>query len=489
MAAAGEARAARPRDRRGMSITEETIHVEADLPALRRRLRGEALTPADAGYANVRPPFNAMHADRPDLVVLCLDEQDVAAAVDFARERAIEVTVRGGGHSIAGFSSSVGGMVIDLAPMAEVKVDPQALVARVGGGALWADVDGATQAFGLATPGGLVSDTGVAGLTLGGGYGWLRRKHGLSCDNLLSVRIVSADGHVRTASPEVEPNLFWAIRGGGGNFGIVTSFTFRLHPVGPVVPFAGVFYPVDEAAAVLRGFRAYCDGAPDDVTTEATIVTIPADPELPEVVHGRACVVVEGMYAGDVHRGMRALQPLRELGTSIADGSGPMPFTVVQSSFDAVFPRGGLRSYWKALFVAELSDAAVEALASRALVRPSPVTMLAVMQMGGAIARVGAADTALCERTAAYCVGVGGNWTDPAQDGAQVAWVRETWSELSRFGTGSTYLNFSGRAGGGHDAGVDEGYGRNLRRLGAVKTAYDPGNLFRRNHNIAPAGG
>jgi FAD/FMN-containing dehydrogenase len=489
MAAAGEARAARPRDRRGMSITEETIHVEADLPALRRRLRGEALTPADAGYANVRPPFNAMHADRPDLVVLCLDEQDVAAAVDFARERAIEVTVRGGGHSIAGFSSSVGGMVIDLAPMAGVEVDPQARVARVGGGALWADVDAATQAFGLATPGGLVSDTGVAGLTLGGGYGWLRRKHGLSCDNLLSVRIVSADGHVRTASPEVEPNLFWAIRGGGGNFGIVTSFTFRLHPVGPVVPFAGVFYPVDEAAAVLRGFRAYCDGAPDDVTTEATIVTIPADPELPEVVHGRACVVVEGMYAGDVHRGMRALQPLRELGTSIADGSGPMPFTVVQSSFDAVFPRGGLRSYWKALFVAELSDAAVEALASRALVRPSPVTMLAVMQMGGAIARVGAADTALCERTAAYCVGVGGNWTDPAQDGAQVAWVRETWSELSRFGTGSTYLNFSGRAGGGHDAGVDEGYGRNLRRLGAVKATYDPGNLFRRNHNIAPAGG
>jgi FAD/FMN-containing dehydrogenase len=360
-----------------------------------------------------------MHADRPDLVVLCRDEQDVVAAVDFARERAIEVTVRGGGHSIAGFSSSVGGMVIDLAPMAEVKVDPQALVARVGGGALWADVDGATQAFGLATPGGLVSDTGVAGLTLGGGYGWLRRKHGLSCDNLLSVRIVSADGHVRTASPEVEPDLFWAIRGGGGNFGIVTSFEFRLHPVGPIVPFAGVLYPQEDAAAVLRGLRAYCDGAPDDVTAEATIVTIPAGPELPEVVHGRACVVVEAMYAGDVDRGMRALQPLRELGTPIADGSAPMPFTVVQSSFDAVFPRAGLRSYWKALFVTELSDGAVEALASRAQERPSPVTMLAVMQMGGAIARVGAADTALCERTAAYCVGVGGNWTDPAQDAAQ----------------------------------------------------------------------
>ena len=230
-----------------MSITEDTIQIEADLPALRQRLRGEALTPADDGYAAVRPPFNAMHADRPDLVVLCRDEHDVVAAVDFARERAIEVTVRGGGHSIAGFSSSVGGMVIDLAPMAGVEVDPQARVARVGGGALWADVDAATQAFGLATPGGLVSDTGVAGLTLGGGYGWLRRKYGLSCDNLLAVRIVGADGRVRTASPDAEPDLFWAVRGGGGNFGIVTSFTFRLHPVGPVVPFAGVFYPQEDA--------------------------------------------------------------------------------------------------------------------------------------------------------------------------------------------------------------------------------------------------
>jgi FAD/FMN-containing dehydrogenase len=489
MARAGEAWLRATRDRRGMSITEDTIRAEADLPALRHKLRGDALTPSDHGYAAIRPPFNAMHADRPDLVVLCRGEQDVVAAVDFAREHAIEVTVRGGGHSIAGFSSTVGGMVIDLALMAGVEVDPEARVARVGGGALWADVDSASQAFGLATPGGLVSDTGVAGLTLGGGYGWLRRKHGLSCDNLLSARVVGADGRVRTASPEVEPDLFWAIRGGGGNFGIVTSFEFRLHPVGPVVPFAGVFYPLEDAAAVLRGFRAYCDGAPDDVTAEATMVTMPADPELPAVVHGRACIVVEGMHAGDVDDGMRALQPLRELGTPIADGSAPMPFTVVQSSFDAVFPRGELRSYWKALFLAELSDDAVEMLASRARERPAPITMLAVMHMGGAITRVGAADTALCERTAPYGIGVGGNWADPAQDGAQVAWVRETWDELSRFGTGSTYLNFSGRAEGGQDAGVDEAYGHNLRRLAAVKAAYDPGNLFRHNHNIAPAEG
>lgn len=484
--------------RRGLRVGERsampttvtsTEHAGADLAPLRRRLRGRALTPSDDGYAGVRPPFNAMHPDRPGLVVLCEREEDVVAAVDFAREHAIEVAVRGGGHSIAGFSSSVGGMVIDLAPMSRVDVDPAARIARVQGGALWADVDRATQAFGLATPGGLVSDTGVAGLTLGGGYGWLRRKHGLSCDNLLSVRIVGADGRVRTASADVEPELFWAVRGGGGNFGIVTSFEFRLHPVGPLVAFAAAFHPQEDAARVLRAFRAACDRAPDEVTAEATVITMPADPELPEAVHGRACVVAEGVCLGDPEDGMETLRPLRELGTPLAEVLGPAPFTVVQSSFDAVFPRGELRSYWRSLYLSGLSDEAVDAVAARAQQRPSPTTMLSVMHMGGAIARVGASESALCERSAAYAVGIGGNWTDPDQDAAAIAWVRATWSDLARFGTGATYLNFNGRAGGGADAGVDEGHGLNLQRLAAVKAAYDPGNFFRRNHNIAPAGG
>src|SRR6266545_1911602 len=370
-----------------MTTTVSTIEglSEESLAAFKMQVRGQALTPTDPGYEDVRPPFGAMYTDRPGLVVTCSGTADVVDAVNFARERGIEVTVRGGGHSVAGLSSSDGGMVIDLAQMNGVHIDREAKLAHVQGGALWGDVDREAQLFGLATPGGVVSDTGVAGLTLGGGYGWLRRKYGLACDNLVAAQVVCADGNVRTASAEMNPDLFWAIRGGGGNFGIVTSFTFRLHPVGPIVAFAGVFYPVAAAGEVLRGYREYFADAPDEVSAEALSITMPADPSLPEPVHDQECFLVGAVYAGDPEEGMSVLQPLRELAKPLADISQPMPFTFVQTAFDAFFPRGQLHSYWKSAYVAELSDEVIEIVARRSAQRPTGLTFMDVYAMGGAV--------------------------------------------------------------------------------------------------------
>jgi FAD/FMN-containing dehydrogenase len=468
------------------TLEGERIQLSDDaLSDLRTRLRGEALIPGDAGYDAVRVPFNAMHVDRPSLVVRCTGTADVVEAVDFARENAIEVTVRGGGHSVAGLSSSDGGMVIDLSPMDAVLVDPDARIAHVQGGAVWGDVDRETQAFGLATPGGVVSDTGVAGLTLGGGYGWLRRKYGLSCDNVVAAQVVGADGEVRTASADVNSDLFWAIRGGGGNFGIVTSFTYRLHPIGPIVAFAGTFYPVADAATVLRGYREYFESAPDEVTPEALAIGMPVDPHLPEPIQGQEVFAVAAVYAGDAEEGMKVLQPLRELATPLADISQPMPFTAVQSAFDPFFPRGRLQAYWKSVYLPALSDDVIDVFARRAKERPAPLIVVDAYVMGGAIARVGSEDTAFSAREAPFMAAIVGNWDDPAANEENVAWIRETWSQLGGFG-GSTYLNFTSHRDEPTDVGVDDAFGRNLRRLAEIKAEYDPDNFFRRNNNIRP---
>jgi FAD/FMN-containing dehydrogenase len=459
---------------------------EESLSALRMQLRGQASTTADPGYEQARTPFNTMHVDRPALVVCCTGTADVVAAVDFARENELEPTVRGGGHSIAGLSSSDGGLVIDLSAMNGVDVDPDARLARVQGGAVLGDLDRETQLFGLATPVGVASETGVAGLTLGGGYGWLRRKHGLACDNLVSAQVVCADCQVRTASAETNPDLFWAIRGGGGNFGVVTSFTFRLHPLGPVVAFAGVFYPVAATAEVLRGYREYFAQAPDEVSAEALSITMPADPSLPEPVHDQECFLVGAVYAGDTDEGMNALQPLRELSTPLADISQPMPFTFVQSAFDGFFPRGVHRAYWKSAYVPELSDEVIEIVARRSATRPTGLTFVDTYAMGGAIGRLGPEETAFAERGAPYMVSVHGHWSDAADDEANVSWVREAWREVGEHGTGSTYLNFTG-ADDAPASSAAPAFGRNLERLAQVKARYDPGNLFRRNNNILPA--
>ncbi len=448
---------------------------------------GEVLTAADSDYAGVRAAANAMHAATPGLVVRCSGTADVVRAVTFARAHGLAVTVRGGGHSVAGLSSTDGGMLIDLSPMRGVTVDPERRLAYVEGGALWADVDREAQAFGLATPGGVVSDTGVAGLTLGGGYGWVRRKYGLSCDNVVEAQVVGADGQVRTASADSEPDLYWALRGGGGNFGIVTSFTFRLHPHGPIVAFAGVFYPIEDASQVVRNWRDFVADAPDEVSSSVVALTLPEDPALPPPVQGRSCVVTGAVYVGDAEEGLRALAPLGQLGTPVFDLTMPMPFTVVQSAFDALTPRGKFRQYWKSHYLDELGDDAIDAWAALALDRAQPLCLMNIWHLGGAIAAVGAEDTAFAERSAKYMVSIEGNWRDPALDAEVVAWVRAAWRRIGEFGNGSTYLNFTGLADEATDTGVDSALGRNLARLAGVKASYDPDNFFRRNNNVRPA--
>src|SRR5215831_1005357 len=306
-----------PRDGGQVSIDDTTLE------QFGTTIRGDVLKPADPGYAD-KPIYNAMHRHRPALIVRCTGTADVVDAVKFARAHGLLVAVRGGGHSVAGHSSCDGGMVIDLTRMRGVDVDPGTRIARAQGGALWGDLDRETQVFGLIVPGGVVSETGVAGLTLGGGEGWVRRKYGLTIDSLLSARVVCADGSVHTASAASEPDLFWALRGGGGNFGIVTSFEFRTHPHGPIVAFAGVFYPVAEAASILRRWRAFCADAPDEVTSAALAIPMPAALGLPTAIHNQPCFFVGAVYAGEPQEGMKVLQPLRKLGVPLADISQPM---------------------------------------------------------------------------------------------------------------------------------------------------------------------
>ena len=459
-----------------------TAIADDEVEGLGAQLRGRAIG------AEARATFNAMHARTPAITAVCSGTADVIDAVRFAREHDLAVAVRGGGHSIAGLSDIDGGMLIDLSPMRGVEVDPEQRIARVQGGALWGDVDREAQAFGLVTPGGVVSDTGVAGLTLGGGYGWVRRKYGLSCDNLVEAQVVCADGQVRKASEHTNADLLWALRGGGGNFGVVTSFTFRLHPHGPIVAFAGTFYPIEEVAEVLRGYRAYVEQAPDEVTATCVTITFPADPEMPEAIHDRPCAIIGGVYVGDPEEGMRVLQPLRELGTPLADLSQPMPFAAVQAAFDPLFPRNQIRAYWKSEYLDELTDEAVDIIASRAQDRPAPLTLVNTFHMGGAINRVGPEATAFAERSAKYMVSIDGMWSDEDDDDANIAWVRDAHSRVRKVGKGSVYLNFTGRADEAAGAGVDEQAGPNMRRLATVKAKYDPDNFFRLNNNIAPAG-
>lgn len=432
-------------------------------------------------------PSTAMYPGRPAIVVRPSGTADVVHVVNCARQEELLVAVRGGGHSVAGLSSVDGGLLLDLSLMNGVLVEPEARLAHVQGGALWGDVDRETQTFGLVAPGGVVSDTGVAGLTLGGGQGWVRRKYGLSCDNVLSAQVVCADGRARRASADMNPDLYWAIRGGGGNFGIVTSFTYRLHPLGPIVGFVGVFYPAEEAAKVLRGFRDYAAVAPDEVSAMAVSFTLPDDEQLPPEVRNVACTIVGAVFAGAPEEGMTVLQPLRELGTPLADISRPTAFTTVQSSFDPLFTRGTLRGYLKSEYLTELSDEAIDLIAEHTQQRPSPRTLIGTLIMGGAINRVGTSDTAYAERSSRWMVSIDGFWADPQGDTDVIAWVRKVWADLGAFGTGRPYLNFTGVEGEPASAGVESAFGPNLQRLATIKAKYDPKNLFRLNNNIAPA--
>ena len=476
-----------------MTVTLATLdgpeaHIDDEsLEELRMTIRGDVLTPTDAEYPSVRPAYNLMHPGSPALVIRPTGTADVVGAVNFARAHRLLVSVRGGGHSIAGLSSVDGGLLLDLARMNGVDVDPEARTVRVQGGALIGDLDHETQAFGLVAPSGIVSDTGVAGLSLGGGEGWVRRKFGMAVDNLVSAQVVCADGQVRTASADSEPDLFWALRGGGGNFGVVTSFTFQCHPVGPTVAFAGVFHPVEDAENVYRKFRDWAKTVPDEISAMIGCTTLPASEHTPPQVHNTPFIVTGAVYSGDPEEGMKVIQPLRDIGSPLVDISGPLPFVGVQSAFDEFFQRGTLRSYWKATYVEELTDQIIEIIVDRARNRPSARTFVVTFLMGGAINRVDTEDTAYSERSADWMVSMDGNWEDASDDDKVVSWVRGAWGQVHELGTGSLYLNFTGVSDEAVTVGVESAFDKaNLQRLEEIKGRYDPDNFFRLNNNIPP---
>ena len=453
--------------------------------AFAARLRGELLRPGDAGYEEARKVWNGMIDRHPALIARAASVADVINAVNFARENELLLAVRGGGHNVAGTGTLDGGLLIDLSRMKGIKVDPEQRTVHAEGGVTIGELDKKTQSFGLATPMGVVSQTGIAGLTLGGGIGWLRRKHGLSSDNLISVDVVTADGRFVTASENENRELFWGIRGGGGNFGVVTCFEYRLHPVGPEVMFAFVFYPGERAKEVLRSLNEYAAQAPDEVSPVGVLGQVPRDEMFPEERHGEQYVAVLAMYSGGVEEGERVLAPLRELGEPIADFSGPMPYVEAQKLLDEDYPDGG-RYYWKSTNVNGLGDEAIEQLISHAEAAASGHSTIDVWYQGGAMGRVGAEESAFGDRSAPVLLGIEANWEEPRDDEANVAWVRSTVSGMRRFSGGGTYLNFPGFFEEGQDL-MRDAYGGNYRRLATLKNEYDPANLFRLNQNVKPA--
>ncbi len=457
------------------------------LTELRGTFRGEVVVPGDAGYDEARVGFNALFDRRPGMIVRCTGTADVIDAVGLAAGEGLQIAVRGGGHSIAGHSSPEGGLLVDLSAMRGVWVDPASSTVTAQAGATWGDVDRETQAFGLAVPGGIISTTGVAGLTLGGGLGWLHRKYGLACDSLRSVQMVTADGRLVRASADEEPGLFWALRGGGGNFGVVTTMEFAAHPVGPMIFQAAPIYPMADAADVLRRWAAWTRRVPDEVTTRALFWTFPDAEALPPEIRGRDSLILAAIHSGSAQEGERVLQPLREMGSPLFDLSAAAPYRMAQAGFDAFFQKGTMRSYWKSLYLDDIDDAAVDLIVRRAMSRPHPLTLIHIPLMGGQTSRIAPDGTAFGDRSAPYMLSVDGNWLDPADDAAATAWTRGMIAEAAALPSArGLYLNFSG------DEVLDgearaAAFGDNLRRLTELKDRFDPANLFRLNNNVPPS--
>jgi hypothetical protein len=450
--------------------------------------RGELLLPANSGYDAARRIWNGAIDRRPACIARCTGVADVVAAVRFAREHDLEIAVRGGGHNVAGTAVCDDGLVIDLSALRAVWVDPAARTAWVQGGALWGDVDRETQAHGLATTGGIVSHTGVAGLTLGGGLGFLMRKHGLAVDNLLAADVVTAEGKIVRASAEEHPDLFWALRGGGGNFGVVTSFQFALHPLGPTVIAGPVFWAADDTVDVLRFYRDFIADAPDELGTVVRLGTVPPLPAIPEELHWRPAVAVACCYAGTVDDGQRSLRPLRRFGKPLLDLVGPSPYVAFQSGIDETVPHGW-QYYWKGTTLAGLSDDAITVIADRVYAAGSPRSYAAIFHMGGAVARVPRDATAFAGRDVAHNMSIDAVWLpDEAGEraGAETDWARRFFQALQPHRAGGVYVNFLDAD---DDAGrIREAYGdRTYRRLAEVKAEYDPDNVFHHNKNIQPA--
>jgi FAD/FMN-containing dehydrogenase len=466
------------------STGAETALPEAALHDLKATVRGAVIRRDEADYEEARGVWNGMIDKHPALIIRCVGRDDVLAAVNFARIHHLLVAVRGGGHNVNGNATCDGGLVIDLSPMKAIQVDQEAYRVRAQAGVTWGELDRQTQAFGLAVPGGVVSTTGIAGLTLGGGLGWLRRKHGLSCDNLVLVEVVTAEGQCLKASATEHADLFWGIRGGGGNFGIITSFEYRLHPVGPEVMFCAVFYPAALTKEALRFYRGYTQTAPDELSSFAVSGTIPTHEAFPRQVHGAPFILFAACYAGPIEEGARVVQPLREWSTPLVDLSGPTSYLTVQSFFDADYPRGALQYYWKSLFLSELHEVAIDEIERSVAARPSSRSTLDIWHLGGALSRASASESAIGKRDAPYLLAIEANWEDPKEAERNIAWTRQAYEGIVPYSTGHSYLNLNVLG----EGSVRAAFRDNHERLVALKKKYDPNNLFHLNQNIPPAG-
>jgi FAD/FMN-containing dehydrogenase len=465
-----------------MNATISPVLGEATVQELREAIHGNVLRPDDARYSEACRIWNgAFDARRPALIVECSGAADVITAVGFARSNDLAIAVRGGGHSIAGFSSCDDGIVIDLSAMRSVRVDPDRRRAHVGGGAIWSDVDHETQAHALGTTGGLVSTTGVAGFTLGGGIGWLMRKCGLACDNLISADVVTADGRLVHASESENAELFWGLRGGGGNFGIVTQFELALHPVGPTVYAGLIFFPAEHDAELMRVFREWAPQAPEEITAALNLTTVPPLPVVPEEWHGKKATALIAVSTGPIDDAEKHFRSFRAVAEPIADLLGPMPYSAMQTLIDPLWPKG-IQAYFKATNLSRLDDELIARLCELHLAAPGPQCEMHIHQMGGAVASISESDSAFPERSMPFVLNAVTGWHDTDETSAHTQWARDVVAAASPASTGRAYVNFLGDS----DA-AESAYGADTYvRLVALKREYDPTNIFRLNQNIDP---
>lgn len=456
------------------------------LETLSPNFSGEIFGPEDARFDGARAVWNAMIDRHPAVIAQCRTSSDVQAAVNLAVAQDLPIAIRGGAHNVAGHAVCDDGVMVDLSLMRGVKVDATARVATVEGGALWRDVDVATQTHGLATPGGLISDTGVAGLTLSGGIGWLRAQHGLAIDNLIAADVVLANGTLVRASAEENPDLLWALKGGGGNFGIVVRFEFALHPVGPEVMFAAPIYALDDGPGPIRAWREFLAEHGDRVGSLCEFSTAAKSEDFPEEHWGKRVYALLCIFNGDAKEGEALLQPLRELEDMVTDFSGRMNYCDVQQLFDTLMPFGDFRCYWKARYLTDLPDDMIDLAMKNAAAAPSGNSISSLWNFGGATAKVAAEATAFGDRSMGWMYSLDSVWSDPADDDVNMAWSRDGWNSAERFGHhGRAYLNFAGHGEDG-TALTRASFGGNYQRLVSIKTKYDPENRFRFNQNIAP---
>lgn len=467
-----------------MTVCGRTVNLPlSDVTRFAADIRGRILRAGDEDYDAARTLWNGMIDKRPALIVRCAQTADVVQAIKFARDHALLLSVRSGGHNIAGSALCDGGIVIDLSQMRAATVDPENRRATVQAGATLGELDAATQAHGLATPVGINSTTGIAGLTLGGGFGWLSRKYGMTIDNLESAEVVTADGEVLRASADENPDLFWALRGGGGNFGVVTRFEYRLHPVGPNLLSGLIVYPIEEARDVLREYRDFMATAPDDLSVWTVLRPAPPLPFLPQEIHGRLIMALAMLYTGDPEQGTTLIEPLRHFGNPVGEHVDALPYVAWQKAFDPLLTAGA-RNYWKSHNFTELDGRLLDTAVDYIEKLPSPQCEIFIAALGGETARHAPQSTAYAHRDAQFVMNVHGRWDDPADDSRCIGWARDFFNASAPFASGGVYVNFMTAE---ESSRIHAAYGPNYDRLARVKRMYDPNNLFRLNQNIQPA--